>query len=519
MKQKWEVVAKEVPDYARQTSPKNEMTANATPQKIIHDGQVFYASPTGRTAWTKNEKGEEVPVPGLRSVPKCNNAVVPYNANMTPNTRYGRNTNFSPYTPANNFYPNNGSCSGAYHSNGGPSVQSRRRTDSDPFGHGVNRIRRDRVLNGQDVRTTIMLRNFPKGMTADLMKSILDTTSAGKYDFSYCRMDFQKSDTIGYGFVNFTDALDILHFYDHWVGRAWLSDLSQPVTDWGVPRMAEIAYATVQGYDCVVEKFRNSAIMKEWKGFRPMLWYTVDTAPDPSMIGAQKEFPGVNNPSKHQRSVDNATSQGLFPARGRRTNNGGQVRRSQYDRGTTHQIQEDAYYNQMSPMQNGYGFNQSNYQLAPGPMPMPIGPPSQYPPMHYGNGHPNMNGSPAMNANGYGYPQFTYPVHAANAAGPSAPSRHMGAITGNGRQGRYPNISPQMAQMAQDEYNRRYDQIVAIQAAYDRAQANAVAPRVMDAEENEDGNVANYSSYTAYNQRNANGGHAANGYGYPYGQY
>ena len=34
------------------------------------------------------------------------------------------------------------------------------------------------------------------------------------------------------------------------------------------PRGAEISYATVQGVDCAIEKFRNSSVMDEYPGDR-----------------------------------------------------------------------------------------------------------------------------------------------------------------------------------------------------------------------------------------------------------
>ena len=507
-----------MPDYTVQATPKNGRTMNGTPQKVMNGEQVVFASPTGRTAWIVNENGEEVPAPAVRQLPKCHSVAL--GVSMTPNPRQLRNSAPPPHTPANYFpdldvSPRSGSWNGPYNSNGVTPSQSRYRSDSDPHGHGPNLVRRERVVNGQDVRTTVMLRNVPYGMTSQRLKAIIDATSAGKYDFSYLRIDFSKNRPIGYAFVNFTDPIHILEFYDRYVGGPW--DPTLPLAPGYPPKFAQVAYATVQGMDCIVEKFRNSAIMDEFKDFIPMLWWTGDTAPEPSMIGKRKPFPGVNNESKHQRSRDNATQIGLYASRNRRMNNGGHNRRSQYDRGTTAQIHEDALYNQMSPMQNGYGFDDSRYTLAPGPM--PIGPPAPFPPMAYGNGHPYFHGAPAMETNGYGYIHFANPFHGSNAAGPSAPTPRMRTITrggrGGGGQGRDFRVVPGRDL---ETAIRQNAENAAIQAAYDRAQANAEAPRVIDAEENEEGNVVNYSAYTSNNGQYSNDARAANGYGQVYYQ-
>ncbi|KAK3723921.1 glycogen synthase kinase 3 [Vermiconidia calcicola] len=61
--------------------------------------------------------------------------------------------------------------------------------------------------------------------------------------------------------------------------------------------------------------FRNSAIMDEYAGYRPKLFHTATTSPNPSMIGNEREFPPPNNDSKHKRSSDNATTIEARPER------------------------------------------------------------------------------------------------------------------------------------------------------------------------------------------------------------
>lgn len=156
----------------------------------------------------------------------------------------------------------------------------------------------DRIASGHDVRTTIMVRNLPPGFGADDLKIALEATSPGKFDFSYVRIDFEKSQNVGYGFINFIEAEAIIPFCKAFQNQIW----PQPMAGPRHHRRGQISYATIQGTDCLIEKFRNSAVMDECPGYRPKIWWAeTDVAEhdiDPKQIGTEKRFPGPNNASK-----------------------------------------------------------------------------------------------------------------------------------------------------------------------------------------------------------------------------
>ncbi|KAL2216889.1 meiosis protein MEI2 [Thermoascus aurantiacus ATCC 26904] len=209
---------------------------------------------------------------------------------------------------------------------------------SDPRSSNQNFVDTERIRRGLDVRTTIMLRNIPNKIDQAMLKEIVDETSHGKYDFMYLRIDFANNCNVGYAFINFEDPIDIIDFVNARAGRTWNCFNSDKV--------AEVSYATIQGKDCLVQKFRNSSVMLEHPSFRPKIFHT-GTGP---LAGTEDRFPGPDNPSKMRRSVENAEHVGLFAPRvGQQYRDEQRRRRSQYDRGTTAAEREIVYVRTCTP--------------------------------------------------------------------------------------------------------------------------------------------------------------------------
>ncbi|KAI1433961.1 RNA recognition motif 2-domain-containing protein [Xylaria sp. CBS 124048] len=208
-----------------------------------------------------------------------------------------------------------------------------------------NHVDVNRIREGTDVRTTIMLRNIPNKVDQAMLKRIVDESSWGKYDFMYLRIDFANDCNVGYAFINFVDPLDIVDFVSARGNQRWNCFKSDKV--------AEISYASkiihlssylvhfiltsepaIQGKDCLVQKFRNSSVMLEAPHYRPKLYYTLN-GPCPEFSGEEEAFPGPDNQSKMKRSCENAEHVGLFtPNAGQHYRDEQRRRRSQFDRGT-----------------------------------------------------------------------------------------------------------------------------------------------------------------------------------------
>lgn len=125
-------------------------------------------------------------------------------------------------------------------------------------------ISRDKIL--LDQRTACMIKNIPNRYASDALIRFINETHFGMYDFFYLRMDFRNRCNVGYAFINLTDSKAVLRLYDRINGHYW--------NNFGSSKVAELAYASVQGIDNLKRKFRKSLVMQEEKAFRPRVFYT-----------------------------------------------------------------------------------------------------------------------------------------------------------------------------------------------------------------------------------------------------
>lgn len=121
----------------------------------------------------------------------------------------------------------------------------------------------DSIMN--DPRKTCMIRNIPNKLTVNMLIGYINVTHFGKYDFLYLRMDFKNKCNVGYAFINFVDNASLKSFYHRISGKKWCNVRSSKVAD--------LTYASIQGLNRLVKKFRNSSVMLEHKNYRPKVFY------------------------------------------------------------------------------------------------------------------------------------------------------------------------------------------------------------------------------------------------------
>jgi RNA recognition motif-containing protein len=103
--------------------------------------------------------------------------------------------------------------------------------------------------------TTLMLRNIPNDYTRKMFLELLDSKGlAGRYNFVYLPIDFNRMSGLGYGFVNFVSQADAQ------MARASLQGFSQ----WMVQssKVCQVAWGEpLQGLEAHIERYRSSPVM------------------------------------------------------------------------------------------------------------------------------------------------------------------------------------------------------------------------------------------------------------------
>ncbi|KAM5568358.1 hypothetical protein ABKV19_016099 [Rosa sericea] len=165
----------------------------------------------------------------------------------------------------------------------------------------------DRIMRGDDNRTTLMIKNIPNKYTSKMLLAAIDEHHRGTYDFIYLPIDFKNKCNVGYAFINMTDPRQIVPFYQSFNGKKWEKFNSEKV--------ASIAYARIQGKAALIAHFQNSSLMNEDKRCRPILFNT-----DGPNAGDQVPFPmGVNvrtRPGKSRTTTQEENHGGSPPNSG-----------------------------------------------------------------------------------------------------------------------------------------------------------------------------------------------------------
>ncbi|XP_050221418.1 protein MEI2-like 1 isoform X1 [Mercurialis annua] len=139
----------------------------------------------------------------------------------------------------------------------------------------------ERIMGGEDKRTTLMIKNIPNKYTSKMLLAAIDEYCRGTYDFIYLPIDFKNKCNVGYAFINMIDPQQITPFHKAFNGKKWEKFNSEKV--------ASLAYARIQGKSALIAHFQNSSLMNEDKRCRPILFHTDGPNagdPEPFPMGA-----------------------------------------------------------------------------------------------------------------------------------------------------------------------------------------------------------------------------------------
>lgn len=124
----------------------------------------------------------------------------------------------------------------------------------------------EKIMNGEDTRTTLMIKNIPNKYTSKMLLAAIDEYHKGTYDFLYLPIDFKNKCNVGYAFINMVSPSNIIPFFKTFNGKKWEKFNSEKV--------ASLAYARIQGKVALVSHFQNSSLMNEDKRCRPILFHS-----------------------------------------------------------------------------------------------------------------------------------------------------------------------------------------------------------------------------------------------------
>jgi len=113
----------------------------------------------------------------------------------------------------------------------------------------------DKIVNGKDKRTTLMIRNIPNKYTVNALLLEINTCFEGKFDFLYLPLDYKNNCNLGFAFINFTNPLHILMFYEIFLDRKW--------KNYNSVKKCDLTYAKSQGKKELASHFEKGCNSKE----------------------------------------------------------------------------------------------------------------------------------------------------------------------------------------------------------------------------------------------------------------
>ncbi|CAH8387569.1 unnamed protein product [Eruca vesicaria subsp. sativa] len=122
---------------------------------------------------------------------------------------------------------------------------------------GQYHIDLDRIATGDDIRTTLIIKNIPNKYTYKMLVAEIDEKHKGDYDFLCLPIDFKNKCNMGHAFVNMVSPLHIVPFQQTFNGKIW--------EKFNSGKVASLAYAEIQGKSALASYMQNPSSAKEEK--------------------------------------------------------------------------------------------------------------------------------------------------------------------------------------------------------------------------------------------------------------
>jgi hypothetical protein len=113
----------------------------------------------------------------------------------------------------------------------------------------------ENIINEKDVRTTLMVKNFPSYITQTEIVEKINLNHKDDYNFFYLPIDFTKKHNVGYAFINFKSPKLIVNFFLEFNNKPWGFKNSN--------KIGYVSYARIQGYRSLSSHFKKSTIMNQ----------------------------------------------------------------------------------------------------------------------------------------------------------------------------------------------------------------------------------------------------------------
>lgn len=298
------------------------MASSHMPNTVLNSHHVGSAPTVNASIWDRRHisPGESLEVSGFHpgsfsmsanssphNMEHISRNIFPHGGNCMDLSMHQKHGGFQSLHPRSPMYAGRGHAIPMMNSVDSPHERSRSRRNEGSVNHADKKqfeLDIDRIIRGEDKRTTLMIKNIPNKYTSKMLLAAIDERHRGTYDFIYLPIDFKNKCNVGYAFINMIEPSHIVPLYQAFNGKKWEKFNSEKV--------ASLAYARIQGKSALIAHFQNSSLMNEDKRCRPILFNT-----EGPNAGDQVPFPmGVNvrtRPGKPRSSFHDEYNQESSP--------------------------------------------------------------------------------------------------------------------------------------------------------------------------------------------------------------